>query len=295
MPRSKPEQIRQNPVLERMWSRMNLQDLNLVCAVVGPTGAGKSLTTASISMTVDPSYGIDDVCWEPLEFLEAVQDQSYKTGDMISFEEGGVSMDAREYWKAMNKSIDKVFQTWRHQNRGAILNLPSLDLLDKRVRKRLHYVFIAVKRTPDFVVLKCLRVKESKTSGDLKFHYPTFNDSRGNRRRLKYIRVGLPPEGFIEEFRHQEREFKKELAEEKYEEMKRELGQGDANLEGIAEKVRENLEKYTGQQAGGNQKWLNKRRVYHEFQGQGVTLGDVDQVKDMVYSELGLHDDEVWV
>lgn len=302
MTKQKTEIVRNNPVLERIWNRMNRDDMNFVGAVVADTGGGKSLSTGSLCKALDPSYTADDVCWEPLEFLEKAKDfGNYGQGDMMSFEEGGVNADAREFWKAMNKSLDVVLQTWREQNRGALINLPSLDLLDKRIRKRMHYVFIVVKRTPDYVVMKVLRVKENKTSGDIKFHYPLFNQPDGTTKRVKYIRVGLPPEEFIEQFRKDEKDFKRGLIEDKYEEMKEDLETSDdASPEEIADQIIDNNEFDKYVRKNGKQRYLDKDRIYQDYQDQGITKTDTDAIKSYLYEKKEidgeiLHQKPNWV
>ena len=167
--------------------------------------------------------------------------------------------------------------------------MPSLDLLDKRLRKRLHYLFIVVKRTPDFVVLKVLRVKENKTSGDIKFHYPIFDQDDGTVKRVKYIRVGLPPESFIEEF-------KRGLIEEKYEELKEDLDDGGMSPEQIGDQILEEdmFEKYV--RKNGKQRYLDKGRIYRDFKDQGISKSsDTDAIKSYLYEKKGLHSDEAWV
>lgn len=285
MTKEKTEAVRGNPVLERIWNRMNRDDMNFVGAVVADTGGGKSLSTASLCKVLDPSYTADDVCWEPLEFLEKAKDfDNYGQGDMMSFEEGGVNADARQFWTQMNQSLDVVFQTWREQNRGALINLPSLDLIDKRIRKRLHFIFIVVKRTPDHVVMKVLRVKENKTSGDIKFHYPLFDDEDGTTNRVKYIRVGLPPESFIEKFREDEREFKRGLIEDKYESMKEELEESeDVDPKDIADEISgSDFDRYV--RKNGKQRYVDKDMIYEDFKGRGLSKADVDAVKSHLYS-----------
>lgn len=300
--KKKTDAVRGNPVLERIWDRMNRDDMNFAGAIVADTGGGKSLTTASLCMALDPDYGAEDVCWEPLEFLEKAKDfDNYGVGDMISFEEGGVNADAREFWKQMNKALDVVFQTWREQNRGVILNLPSLDLLDKRLRKRLHYLFIVVKRTPDFVVLKVLRVKENKTSGDIKFHYPMFDQDDGTVKRVKYIRVGLPPEGFIEQFKKDEKEFKRGLIEEKYEELREDLGGGELDPGDIAQDIIEegSFEDYV--RKNGVQRYLDKDKIYRDYKDEGINKSsDTDAIKSILYEKVerdgeSLHQKSNWV
>jgi len=298
--KKKTDAVRGNPVLERIWNRMNRDDMNFVGAVVGDTGSGKSLSTASICSALDPSYSADDVCWEPLQLLEKSKDfENYGTGDLISFEEGGVNADAREFWTQMNKSLDVVLQTWREQNRGLLMNLPSLDLIDKRIRKRLHFVFIVVKRTPDFVVMKVLRVKENKTSGDIKFHYPLFDDEDGTN-RIRYIRVGKPPENFVEEFREDEREFKRGLIEDKYESMKEELESSkNVDPEDVASQIiADDFEKYV--RKNGKQRYLDKDRIYQDYKDQGISKTDVDAVKSYLYEMKkvdgsSLHELSNWV
>lgn len=301
MTKRKTKPVRENPVLERIWKRMNRDDMNFAGAIVADTGGGKSLTTGSICKALDPSYGIEDVCWEPIEVLEKTKDtENYGTGDMISFEEGGVNADAREYWKAMNKALDTVFQTWRHQNRGIMLNLPSFDLLDKRLRKRIHYLFIVVKRTPDYVVLKVLRVKESKTSGDLKFHYPILPVD-GDDRQIKYIRVGLPPESFIESFQEEEKEFKESLIEEKYQELKEDLDDGEEDKPGaVVDEILDSGSFDSYVRENGKQRYLDKEKIKRDFSDKGLTNAEVSTVKSVLYERVSrggesLHEKSNWV
>jgi len=126
-----------NPILDRRaWSKMWLEDNNTLWTVVGDTGDGKSYASLRIGEALDPDFGIENVAFNIVEFIEKVIDDSFGKGSVIVLEEGSVEASSYEWHSESNRVFAKILDTWRHQNRMGIINLPNFQALEKGARRR---------------------------------------------------------------------------------------------------------------------------------------------------------------
>jgi len=294
-----PDPVKKSPILKQLWKRVHLKEQNLVFAVVGDTGSGKSLTTSTILMALDPSFDIDRVCWTPEQVMkEAENDEAYSEGDANQYEEGGVGTDSRQWFTDINQALDHVFQTWREQQRILGQTLPSFDLLDKRLRKRCHYVFEmdGINRKKGYALVKVFKVVEDKWSGDIYRRYPRLRDPKdGVTKQFKRLKVALPPQDFIDEFKEDEKEFKRDLISKKNDELEDAKSEKDLSPQEVADVILEEGRVSDFMRKNGKQRYMDKDSLYFQFKEDGLTQKGAKQVKSIIYGEKGWDDKQHYV
>lgn len=204
-----PDAVKASPILERqIWSMMNRQDDNWMGAVVGETGKGKSVASMAIAETVWPDMSIDEVAFGLVEFMELVNDRSYGRGSMVILEEGSVEAAAEDFHELSNKVLRTVAETWREQNRGMIINLPTFSRLDKPTRQRMTALIQVERLFEDrgFSVAKYKHLQTNSDTGELYRHYPRIN---GEQHR--YLKLRRPSEDLLEAYKKKKEEYTKDL------------------------------------------------------------------------------------
>lgn len=111
---------------------------NFLGFISGPTGSGKSWTCMSIAERLDPEFDISRVVFNARQFMKLVQDPKIKSGNVIVFEEMGVSMSNKSWQSLTNKMLNFCFQTFRHRNFIVLMNSPYMDFVDASTRKLFH-------------------------------------------------------------------------------------------------------------------------------------------------------------
>jgi len=284
-----PPAVQDSVILKKkVWKRIHRKNMNFVGFLTGDVGSAKSGSTASIAQAVDPDFTIDDVCFTPEKVMEKASDfENYDEGRFIVFEEGGVNADAKDFWDDVNRALDYVLQTWREQNRGLLINLPSMDLIDKRLRKRGHaFMEMDGKVDGEYAYVKYMNIIEDKWSGDLYRKYPELRDpSDGLVKKYKRMRVAAPPEKFWSQYEPKQRKFKRKLAKRLSDEING-VGEDEGmNVDEIVEEVVEDSEKYMME--NGSQKYLDRDILYDDYKDEGISMQDTKRIKKKVYRSKG--------
>ncbi len=117
--------------------RLLERDQNVIIAIDGQTGSGKSFSAISLAMAIDPLFTIDNIFFTAKEFLNA--QLKARKGQVLVWDETGVEFGSRDFATKLNKAISKVFQTMRFKNTAVILTVPRLNMIDKHARELIHY------------------------------------------------------------------------------------------------------------------------------------------------------------
>lgn len=224
-----PPAVQQSPILKKkVWRRIHKKNQNFVCAVTGETGSGKSWSAIRLASALDPDFSVDQVAFGIEEFLHLVKDRSYGPGSFIVLEEAGVEASHREWYSKANQILNIILQTWREQNRGAILTLPELDKLDKTARARLHAYLEAVEKNEQerWTRIKYQRIQTNPRSGENYFKYPRLRIN-GSVRKTKGFKVRAPDPGLIEEYEQRKREYNDQLIDGALQDLAEERGDND--------------------------------------------------------------------
>lgn len=195
---------------------MHNQDNNWMGAVVGETGLGKSYTCLSLGECVDPNFSIDQVAFGLVEFMKLVMDDSYGRGSMIVLEEASVEAAAEDFHDISNKVLRTVLETWRDQNRGALLNLPTFSRLDKGARIRMSALIQQQAKFEDdgYSVATYKHLQTNSDTGKVYRHYPHIN---GQEHRT--LKIAPPSEDIQEAYEQKKAEYTRQLNRELLEEL----------------------------------------------------------------------------
>lgn len=114
---------------------------NLNILVVGSSGSGKSWISLALAEELDNHFNINRVCFDSQKFIENIDE--LEKGNVVVLEELGVNAYNRNWQSYVNKSLDHIFQTFRHKNLITICNVPDLSFIDIHLRLQFHILIIA--------------------------------------------------------------------------------------------------------------------------------------------------------
>lgn len=265
-----PEAVQNSPILQtQVWSRMHNRDNNWMGAVVGETGLGKSYTCLSIAEAVDPDFSIEQVAFGLTEFMELVMDDSYGRGSMIVLEEASVEAAAEDFHEMSNKVLRTVLETWRNQNRGALLNLPTFSRLDVGARIRMTALIQQQEKNEEegYSVAKYKHLQTNSDTGKIYRHYPTIEG-----KQHKYLKIAPPTEELRQAYEKKSREYTAELNEDLLEQLlesQRDAQEQTTDPREIADDILESgLEDYVAENNG--QRYISRDLIQVDYDvGQG--------------------------
>lgn len=254
-----------NPILDRLaWTKMWVENDNTLWTVVGDTGSGKSYASMRIGEALDPDFTIDQVAFNIEEFLRLAMDDSYGQGTVIVLEEGSVEASAYDWHSASNRVFAKLLDTWRHQNRMGIINLPNFKALEKGARRRTKAIVEMQHAAPwrDYSQGKFKNVHYDNIEDKLRTPFPVIN---GKQR--KYVRFKFPSKELAEEYEHQKENYTHQLNEDLLEELL-EVGEGGSGEEMSPQKIAEQIldegwREYVGDNNG--QKYLDRGLIELDY------------------------------
>ncbi len=123
------------------------QNKNLILAILGDTGSGKSYAAVSLAEEIDPTFNADRIVFSVRDFMALLNSGKLKKGNVIILDEAGTSaaMGSREWYSITNKVMNYVLQTFRKDNIIVIFTTPDNTFLDKQVRSLLHMILVTEK------------------------------------------------------------------------------------------------------------------------------------------------------
>lgn len=267
------------------WGPMWVENSNAIFTVVGDPGDGKSWASLRMAEVIDPTFTIDRVAFDIIEFIRLVMDDSIGQGQVIILEEGEVEASAYDWHSKSNKVFRTILDTWRHQNRMAIINLPTFAALDKGARRRTDAIVEMMEAKPwkDYSQAKF----KLASYGNIEDNFTSpFQTLEGKERR--YIRFRPPSKELREEYEFQKEEFTSGLNQELLEE----LLEDHEDTEGD-EKKPENI-KDDILERGAEEEYIStyngRRYVKHELIEADYDIGGrrSKTVKSLLERELGL-------
>jgi ABC-type dipeptide/oligopeptide/nickel transport system ATPase component len=209
--------------------RINEQDKNYMCVMVGQTGSGKSANAVELARRVDPSFEISPrVVFTPKEFMEQIP--KMKKGQAIIFDEAGVGIPAREWMRVQNKLIGYVAQFFRHLNLCVIFTVPSMSFIDKQVKNLMHAVIET--KTIDFKnslgVTKYWRINHNAVFDITKLE-PLILFSKGSHHSIDPLYIPHPPEGIWKKYDAMKEEYANKFYKDAFKELDETKEQIDGN------------------------------------------------------------------
>lgn len=129
-------------------NRLIRQNKNILLAVTGPTGSGKSYWCLALANSWYKKYfGYPfpvktHTCFSVTEVMRLIRDGELKRGELIILEEAGVNMGSLDFHSKVSKLFTYVLQSFRSMNVGIIFNLPYLTMMNKQSRTLIHAHFV---------------------------------------------------------------------------------------------------------------------------------------------------------
>ena len=114
------------------------ENKNFLLPILGQTGAGKSWSGLRLCENVDPEFNINRVIFNSRDFMSLINSNELHKGSAILFDEAGVNVSNREWYKKENISLGKVIETFRHKNYVVFFTVPNIDFIDIKLRKLMH-------------------------------------------------------------------------------------------------------------------------------------------------------------
>ena len=199
-----------NEYMVRRRQRLIRNNKNWLAIAVGGTGDGKSWTAARECEYIDPNFinnikefGIKSVvafgkAQDYLKMIDSgIEDHILKRGSMCMFDEAGVGVPSREWYKEQNKDFSYVSQTFRNLNIGTIFTTPDISFIDSQPRKLFHDYQKAIKVIIEkkVVVIQPLVMENNPRMGKIYYKYPFFHGIQ-----IRRLYVGKPSQIFINEY-----------------------------------------------------------------------------------------------
>jgi len=201
--------------VKHVWGRLHKQNKNFLCAIVGPTGSGKSYSGLRLAEQVDKRFTIDQCVFTPKEFMDLLNSGKLKRGSVILFDEAGVAVNSRNFQSTTNKLMHFVNQTFRSNNYCVIYTMPDFCFLDLGIRKLVHVILetkkIDYKR--ELVWTRPLFVENNPQTGRIYMKYPRYRYPSNPRLMQVITRMSFhkPSENLIEAYEAKKEDFNKTL------------------------------------------------------------------------------------
>lgn len=256
----------ENPILRHMaWGPMWIENSNVVFTVVGDPGDGKSWASLRLGEKIHPNFSIDHVAFDMIDFMQKVTDNSFGQGEPIVLEEGSVEASAYDWHSISNDVFRKVLDTWRHQNRMAIINLPNFKALEKGARRRTDAIVEMQEAKPwkGHSEAKFKKVKYNNISDKFTTPFPILE---GKRR--KWMRFDEPSDELKEAYERKKENYTSDLNEqllEKLVEEKESQEEKERGPKDIADEIiaNEGVDPYIKENNG--QRYLDRDLVELEY------------------------------
>jgi len=291
-------------LIRHIYKKVIEKNENFISVIIGGTGSGKSYSFISLAQQFQLLRKSSRIFiifrHEELLNLLLPGNDTIKKGDVVIYEEMGISADHRKFWSITNDTIRYVSQIARNRNFLFLMNLPFLNLLDKDVLPLVHVLFQTAKKIFEKRIVRC-RVTFNDVNyitGKSYFKYPLlYNKEAKKWCKVKYIDF-IHPEKILlksnmkdlENYEEVKDSFNNSIYTKLLEKSKKETDKmntkGNANTTDIkkyAKIILSNKDKYIKKY--GTYSIIDKTKIAVEF---GLGRPSSKNIKDYVEGELGI-------
>lgn len=186
---------------------------NFLCAILGPTGSGKTYSALRLAEELDPSFSVDRVVFSGLEFMRVLKD--LPSGSVIVFDEAGVGMSAQEWQKKNNKIFNYVLQTFRYRNIIVFFTTPDPAFITAANRRLFHAGFetVSINHQSQKAILKPKFIQINVGTGKEYRKYLRKPGKFGSV-KVKRIAVGMPSTALREAYESRRDAYMRQLYDE---------------------------------------------------------------------------------
>jgi hypothetical protein len=257
---------------------------NVILCATGATGSGKSYACLQIAEQIDKNFTTDHVFFDVKSLIHAVQNEKLKAGTVLILEEVGVNIDSRRFYSLVNKAMVYLTETFRSSRLILLLNLPSINGLDKRVRQLLHGV----------IDMRTIDTKENKSK--CRFYIIQTNSITGKMYKkslwaggIKYrwVWFSKPTKPLLKIYEQKKSKFRKALQGDLIKELAHHQQlkeqQAPIDTDAIIKKIVKNKERYIRKYGGRT--FVDRKLISADF-----NLGQIraENIKAAAEKEIGL-------
>ena len=198
-----------------LWVKKRIKNnLNFIGLLSGETGVGKSYNGLSMAYKLDLEFSISQVSFTLLETMKILNSDWFKKKKLkvVLFDEAQVEISNRDWQSRINKLMNFLLSTFRHQNIIFIFTTPFEDDIDVKTRKLLHCIF-ECKGWDSKTKLSLVRPKLQQYNPKMKKFYShslyVLKDKKMNKLVDWYLTK--PPQHLIEEYEAKKTAFTSKL------------------------------------------------------------------------------------
>ena len=289
-------------IVNYAYNKIVKKNENFISVIIGGTGSGKSYSFISFAQKFQEKRPGSHI-WiifrhEELLNLLIPSKNNIKKGDVVIYEEMGISADHRKFWSITNDTIRYVSQIARNRNFCFLMNLPFLNLLDKDVLPLVHVLFQTFSKDAEKRMVKCrlLFNDVNYTTGKSYFKFPMLYVKEEKKwRKVKYIDFPHPIEEIkngninsLKEYEIIKNQFNNEIYKKLLDKSvkatsKLEKKNTSTNVPKLGEEVIKEIEKYTRKYRGRT--LVNENLIASKY---GLGRPSSKAVKRYVEDKLGI-------
>jgi len=202
------------------YERFVRQNKNVLIAMVGPTGSGKSWGCLSIcehwyQKYFHKPFPIENVCFSVEEIMQRVVEGNLKEGTFLILEEAGVSMSSLEFQNKISKLFNYILQSFRNRNIGVIVNLPYFSMLNKTTRMLMHMLIRTweIRKSERRTYFRAYHLQWEQQSGKLYRHRPKIMID-GVYEKVDFIIYSAPSDELTEKYENKKQNFVVNISKE---------------------------------------------------------------------------------
>lgn len=201
-------------------NRMIEANQNMLIAITGKTGSGKSYASLRIAelwyrKQFKKELPRENICFSIEELMERLVNGNLKRGDVLILEEAGTSMGNLDFASQAAKAFNYVLQSFRSRNISIIMNLPFLTMLNKTSRTLLHARLetLGIDTATNKCYVKPLMLQVNQSSGKVYIHFPEFLID-GHYEKITKLSFTKPSPELIEIYEKKKLEFVNNLSKQ---------------------------------------------------------------------------------
>lgn len=206
------QKLKEGEVFNKWLKNRFLHNKNILSAVTGATGSGKSysdLRRAELwyKENFDKEFPASNICFSVNEVMK-ILNTNLKKGEIIIFEEAGANFGSLDFQGRLSKMFNYILQTFRSKNVAVFFNLPYLTMMNKSARMLIHVHFqtCGIDFEHKISKSKAFFRQVNQSSGKIYDKYLRIRHL-GKIRTIKMFNYGLPSQRLINIYENKKKKF----------------------------------------------------------------------------------------
>lgn len=198
------------------WEKRRIKrNQNVISITQGSTGSGKSYADIGIALEIDSEFDVEkQVVFSLSTLMKLINSEWFKKKKwkQVIFEESQISMSNRSWQSAMNKMLNYLLSTFRHQNVILYFNAPYKDFLDSQSMKLVHLCIDTkgIDRKNNYVKISP-KILQYNSQLKKTYEHSIFKIQDGEVMQIGIIRIKKPPKEICILYEGMKKEFTDKL------------------------------------------------------------------------------------